>query len=346
MNKNTALIIFFIAYFFVSVFGISVYLSGQSDWSTVIIADLMAFISAAFLAFVILPIDKYEREPLWMLSVCFLWGMTFAAIISLVLNTCLGGLLSSFFNVPSLTITSTLVAPFVEEITKGFILFVLFIIHRREFNGIIDAVLYACFVGIGFAATENVIYLVDGISIGGMEAGWQVFRSRILISPFVHLLFTSMTGIGLFLSLKLKSKFYKKLIIFAGLFFAILLHMLWNGSAMLMGAGGFSLSYSVIFLPSCFFLAGILYFESRKEKKIIQEELGDCDDLYVLLSSWKRTKTILGLLSKLKIKKAYYTYRYFNEMPILAIMKSKNKHREIEKLETEISILREKINEE
>src|SRR6185369_17813007 len=49
-------------------------------------------------------------------------------------------------------------APIVEESSKAFILLVLFLWKRDEFDGIVDGVVYAGMVGLGFAMTENVLY--------------------------------------------------------------------------------------------------------------------------------------------------------------------------------------------
>jgi len=49
-------------------------------------------------------------------------------------------------------------APIVEESAKAFILFVLFFWKKDEFDGIVDGIVYAGMVGLGFAMTENILY--------------------------------------------------------------------------------------------------------------------------------------------------------------------------------------------
>jgi RsiW-degrading membrane proteinase PrsW (M82 family) len=53
-------------------------------------------------------------------------------------------------------------APIVEEGIKAAVLFGLFLFFRREFNGVIDGIVYAGCVGLGFAMTENVLYYGRG----------------------------------------------------------------------------------------------------------------------------------------------------------------------------------------
>ena len=45
-----------------------------------------------------------------------------------------------------------------EELSKGLAIFGMVVFLRREFDGVLDGIIYGVFVGIGFAATENVIY--------------------------------------------------------------------------------------------------------------------------------------------------------------------------------------------
>jgi RsiW-degrading membrane proteinase PrsW (M82 family) len=74
----------------------------------------------------------------------------------------------------------------------------LLLFRRREFDGIIDGIVYAGIVAAGFAFTENILYF--GRAFGEeAEMGGSVLFTLILrgvLSPFAHPLFTSMTGIG------------------------------------------------------------------------------------------------------------------------------------------------------
>ena len=73
---------------------------------------------------------------------------------------------------------------------------------RASSTAILDGIVYAGMVGIGFAFTENILYLAaayngtDGMGPGGTEALTGTFVLRCLISPFAHPLFTTFTGIG------------------------------------------------------------------------------------------------------------------------------------------------------
>ncbi len=105
-------------------------------------------------------IDRYESEPLWMLITAFLWGALVAVLIALVLNTSV--MIISAVSTHSAQVGELMggvvSAPIVEESAKAFILLVFFFFKKDEFDGIIDGIVYAGMAGLGFAMTENIVY--------------------------------------------------------------------------------------------------------------------------------------------------------------------------------------------
>nr|WP_257911002.1 PrsW family intramembrane metalloprotease [Janibacter limosus] len=71
-------------------------------------------------------------------------------------------------------LTAVISAPLVEETTKGAFLLVMWLLMRREFNGLTDGIVYAGIVAAGFAFTENIQYFAGrGHAAGGrrVQAG-------------------------------------------------------------------------------------------------------------------------------------------------------------------------------
>ena len=103
-------------------------------------------------------------------------------------------------------------APVTEEATKGAFLVLLLWWRRHELDGVLDGIVYAGMVGIGFAFTENILYLAaayngtDGLGPGGTEALTGTFIVRCLLSPFAHPLFTAFIGIGVGLAVASRSR--------------------------------------------------------------------------------------------------------------------------------------------
>ena len=80
---------------------------------------------------------------------------------------------------------------------KGLAVLGVFYFLRREFDGVVDGVIYATFAALGFAAVENVVYYSNAMRAdAGGEALAATFLLRGVLAPWGHPLYTSMTGIG------------------------------------------------------------------------------------------------------------------------------------------------------
>ncbi|MCR5264274.1 MAG: PrsW family intramembrane metalloprotease [Clostridiales bacterium] len=124
---------------------------------------LLALLPAAVLLVYIYRKDTVEKEPIGLLVKLFLLGaasVVFAVIVGIVADP----IVSAFFDDNSLIwliIDNFILTALVEEGGKYFML-------RKctwkspEFNFTFDAVVYAVTVSLGFAALENVLYVVDG----------------------------------------------------------------------------------------------------------------------------------------------------------------------------------------
>jgi RsiW-degrading membrane proteinase PrsW (M82 family) len=209
-------------------------------------------------------IDRFEKEPVWMLVAAFLWGATVSVFFAFILNTTFGVVAASVIGDGADMATTVLSAPFVEELAKGFALLIFYLWKRDEFDNVLDGIIYATMVGLGFAMTENILYYGNSLAAGGLGASMVTFILRGVVSPFAHPLFTSMTGIGLGLArLAPKGspmKFFGPVV---GLGMAMFLHFLWNFSASF--GAMFFIAYVVIMVPA--FLGLIRSSPSRCAKK-------------------------------------------------------------------------------
>lgn len=220
-------------------------------------------------------LDRYEKEPVWMLLAAFAWGATIAVFFSFVINSVNGAIVSGFAGVYAGDFFASVVsAPIVEEAAKGLALLILFLWKRNEFDGVVDGVVYAAMVGLGFAMVENFSYYGVAMVEGGVEGGIAVFVLRGILTPFNHPLFTAMFGIGLGLARQSNSGFVKFLAPTLGFAAAVLLHALWNGLSYVM-PGLFGLAAMIVFLilPA---IAGVLagvWISLGREGRIVREYL-------------------------------------------------------------------------
>lgn len=103
--------------------------------------------------------DKYEKEPLQLLLVALLAG-ALTVIPILFVESFLSSFTSSFYGLMAAAWKAFVVAAFTEELFKFLALYLL-IWKSREFNDKFDGIVYAVFISLGFAAVENVLYVIE-----------------------------------------------------------------------------------------------------------------------------------------------------------------------------------------
>lgn len=175
-------------------------------------------------------LDRYEKEPLILLGAVFIWGMVVAAGGAYVLNTLFG--VTIFIVTQSESVSElamgSLSAPIVEESLKGMAVLLIFIVFYREFDSVLDGIIYAGVAALGFAATENSIYIWRGFEAGGWEGLYQLTFIRVILVGWQHPFYTSFIGIGLAVARLNRSLAIKVLAPITGLGIAMLNHSIHN----------------------------------------------------------------------------------------------------------------------
>lgn len=109
--------------------------------------------------------DKYEREPIGLLLLSLFVG-ALTVIPILFLESFLSGFSNIFSGLTAAAWNAFVVAAFSEELFKYIALYLL-IWKRKEFNDKLDGIVYAVFISLGFAAVENVLYVMgNGFGTG------------------------------------------------------------------------------------------------------------------------------------------------------------------------------------
>jgi protease PrsW len=218
-------------------------------------------------------VDRYEPEPKGLLIFAFFWGATVAALIAAVLNTASAIIVARTSDAGhGMATTAVLIAPWVEEAAKGAAILAIFLFRRKEFDGIVDGIVLAGFVGVGFAFTENVLYFGraflsgnehTGVT-GGLFAAGTTFVLRGVLAPFAHPLFTTMTGIGLGIAARGRPGPARVLAPIGGYLLAVALHATWNYSS-LSGLHGFLVGYVLIMVPVFLVTLAVATWSRRRE---------------------------------------------------------------------------------
>ena len=192
----------------------------------------------------------------------FLWGAGAATGFALIVNSTGQAIVSEAFGSDfGELFGSTISAPIVEETAKATALFAIYKWRRTELDGILDGIIYAAMVGLGFAFTENVLYYSKALAEGqNVLAG--TFFARGILSPFAHPLFTSLTGIGFGAGRPHAPRQPRRCGCCSGCSRAILLHALWNSSASAAQGTGFLGVYALIMFPT-FLVVLVLAIVSR-----------------------------------------------------------------------------------
>lgn len=219
-------------------------------------------------------LDRYEPEPRSLLVAGLLWGAFVATAAALVFQGI--GVAGGAGGSESLAV----VAPVTEELTKGAFLVLLLWWRRHELDGVLDGIVYAGMVGIGFAFTENILYLAaaydgtDGLGPGGTQALTGTFILRGIVSPFAHPLFTAFIGVGVGLAVTSRGPLPRLVLPLVGYAAAVLAHGLWNWST-LSGTGNFFLVYGTLMLPAFLAFVAFALYRRRSERGMMQAALED-----------------------------------------------------------------------
>jgi RsiW-degrading membrane proteinase PrsW (M82 family) len=237
---------------------------------------LLAILPVGPLVACYLWLDRYEPEPVRLLALAFAWGAVVATGAALVLQTA-----DSILNASDVAWSAAVIAPITEEAGKGIFVLLLLWSRRHVIDGILDGLVYAGLVGIGFAFTENILYFAGAytggpdLGPGGIGSATTLFVLRGIFSPFAHPLFTSAIGIGVGIMVSTRSSALRVFAPVAGYVVAVALHSAWNGSAFLENGQYFLLTYLFAMVPGFLVLVGLAIWFRVREGGILSRSMAD-----------------------------------------------------------------------
>jgi protease PrsW len=301
-----------------------------------VLATVLAFTPAVLYILPLIGLDRYDPEPIWLLAFAFAWGAIVAVLISFVGNTIFGIAAVVGTGAPGLAdvMTAVIAAPLFEESSKGIGLLILLIFFRRYFDDILDGIVYGGVIALGFATVENVLYYGGGLNKAYSEYGISsdaflsfllLFTLRGILSPFAHVTFTAMTGIGCGISRESHNGFVKFVMPVVGYIIAMVLHGLWNGLGIIVtifivgfgleptcasiglggpevGLCGFFTFYLLLEVPLFFIFVIFSFFIMRRQRRILNDMLAldvargliSPEHLATATSAFKSSSWLLG----------------------------------------------------
>ncbi|MFZ1517867.1 MAG: PrsW family intramembrane metalloprotease [Ignavibacteriaceae bacterium] len=269
----------------------------------IIFSVFAAIVPMSIYLILIWKFDHYDREPFKLVLINYIWGAVGAIVLAVIGSLILTAIASLFIknDLQLSRFGAIVVAPIIEEITKG--LFLLITVTSKKFDNITDGIVYGGAIGLGFGMTENFLYFVTYSDSIPNWIALVVIRS--LFSGVMHCVSTATLGSFLGLA-KFKSKDKKPLYIFAGLLIAMLIHSIWNSSVSYDNTAPIGFLFMIV---STIIFVSTYAVSIKGERKVIFNELKEESEKgiipeshIIILSSSQREKK--GWLDE-KIRKTY-----------------------------------------
>ncbi|WP_308491394.1 PrsW family intramembrane metalloprotease [Microbacterium terrisoli] len=272
-SRGRRVVPWLVAVLVVALLGLVAYFLEAIGPGASIVGMVIALVPLTVVLLAVRFVDRWEPEPRGLVLFALAWGAIAAVAIALGVDL----LLTRTFALPDTelhdALRAVLQAPLVEEFAKGLGVFLIFATARRAFDGPVDGIVYGALVAAGFAFTENIQYFAVSMIEGGTTQLTATFILRGLLSPFAHVMFTSVTGFMLGLAarrgVRTSAAVGPWLL---GILGAAALHALWNASAQFFD---FFALYVTLQIPLFIaFIVGIVLLR-REERRLTRERLGE-----------------------------------------------------------------------
>lgn len=238
-----------------------------------VIGMVVALIPLAAVLLAVRYVDRWEPEPRGLMALAVAWGAIAAAGIALGVDLLVRLVMAPGDSAVHDAMQAVVQAPLAEETAKGLGVLLIALFARRAFDGPVDGIVYGALVAAGFAFTENIQYFAVSVLEGGAGQLTATFILRGLLSPFAHVMFTSVTGFALGLTARRGARTRATVGVWTlGVLGAACLHAVWNASAQFFD---FFVLYTTLQVPLfVLFVVGVVLLR-REEQRLTRRRLGD-----------------------------------------------------------------------
>ena len=236
----------------------------------------VAFLPSVLYAVWIRNTEKYEREPWVPVAITFILGAVAGVVIALILEVLASVVYATYSpgvvrqyeflarNREALDalVMACIVAPFAEEFSK----FLCMLPARRYIDELEDGLVYGAAAGLGFAATENLLYEGYTLLAGGIIAWIVISVIRSITGGMLHGSTTALMGYG-YSRKKLERRRWALL---GGYLVAVAIHGLFNlvASLFLFVSEDNPVAYLLILLVAIAMAVSIFTYVRRKIKRL------------------------------------------------------------------------------
>lgn len=216
--------------------------------------------------------DRYDREPVHLVVGVFCWGALAAPVLAVFGSSALAGGLDF-----GPTVMAIWIGPTVEEVAKAFGV-LLVVILSREFDNPTDGLVYGTAAGLGFAATENLVYTLAGVGHSAIGGTLLLVSVRTALAAGIHALSSATFGGFLGFAYLSRRRSERVIWVIAGLIGAVAIHAGWNYMLLHLASSGSAVPVARWFvaipiLYALYFLGLIGLLQS--EQRILGEELAE-----------------------------------------------------------------------
>lgn len=290
-----------------------------------LVSVFFGFVPMFLFAYIIYWLDRYEKEPKALLGAAFLWGAVIAAGGAFIINTVLGIGVFLFTGSEAATdlVTGSIIAPLVEESLKGLAVLCVFLFFRREFDSILDGIVYGAVAALGFAAVENTHYIYNyGWLDGGWEGLWYLVFVRVILVGWQHPFYTAFTGIGLAGARLTRNGLLKFIYVVLGFGAAVFTHSLHNTLASLLSGFEGLLFGSFLDWTGWFFMFLFIVWMIARERKLLRTYLYEeiargsltARQYQTAISAWSQSFARLGALFSGRFRDTRRFYQICGEL--------------------------------
>jgi RsiW-degrading membrane proteinase PrsW (M82 family) len=230
-----------------------------------ILLILLAFIPSLLFVRWFRNLEKYSREPYKTIFSTFMWGAFLAVFFAAIIEYALFSVLTYEYELirvlplSTFIILAIVIAPLAEEFIKP--LGIIFR-ARAQTDEVEDGMIYGAVIGLGFAATENLMYGISTLATEDIATASLVIGVRSISSTLLHASATAITGYGIGLYLVKKKPFR---VIIPYFFYAVLLHALFNAIAVTNTVLGLIFAIAIAILATDFVKRKIIELDLRRQ---------------------------------------------------------------------------------
>jgi RsiW-degrading membrane proteinase PrsW (M82 family) len=208
-----------------------------------------------------------------LLAAAFLWGAIPALLIALILRIFIRLPVELLGSNAIETVRSGLISPLVEETLKGAVVIFIALRYRREFDDVLDGIIYGGIVGLGFAMNANIISYLGSFLTRGFAGLGNIILNEGIIYSLNHAFYSAIFGTGMGYARLATKRWQRWAIPLLAYLLAVLSHSTHN--LLIRNALGLNPFTVVLSLMGILVIVVVVVWSLRNQQRCLQVELAE-----------------------------------------------------------------------